>query len=73
MGDVYEPPETSEFHITTSSCLYTQFEISDLLEHIRETVVSRLENTQGQLQGSGWVIKEISKFEISFCKFVRGV
>ena len=73
MGDVYEPPETAEFHITTSSCLYTKFEISDLLEHIRETVVSRLENTQAQLQGSGWVIKEISKFEISFCKFVRGV
>ena len=73
MGDVYEPPETAEFHITTSSCLYTKFEISDLLEHIRETVVSRLENTQVQLQGSGWVIKEISKFEISFCKFVRGV
>ena len=36
-------------------------------------VNSRVENTQNQLQGSSWVIQEIVKFEISICKFVKGV
>ena len=36
------------------------------------TVNSRIESTQNQLQGSGWVIREILKFEISVCKFIKG-
>ena len=71
-GENDENPETSEIHILSTSGLYTVNEIPDFLDRFKETVNSRIENTQNQLQGSGWVIREILKFEISVCKFVKG-
>ena len=71
-GENHENHETSEFYILSTSGLYTVNEMPDFLDHIKATVNSRIENTQNQLQGSGWVIREILKFEISVCKFVKG-
>ena len=71
-GEADETPETSQFYILSTSALYTSLEIPNFLEHIKSTVSSRIENSQNQLQGSGWVIREIVKFEITICKFVKG-
>ena len=72
-GEDDENPETSEFFILLTSALYTEDEIPEFLDHIKPTVNSRIENTQNQLQGSVWVIREIVKFEMSICKFIKGV
>ena len=71
-GDADESPETSYFYILSTSALNTRLEIPDFLEHIKATVSNRIENTQNQLQGSGWVIREIAKFQINICKFAKG-
>ena len=72
-GENDENPETSEFYILSTSGLYTVDEIPKFLEHVKTTVNSRIENTQNQLQGSGWVIRDILRFEKTVCKFVKGV
>ena len=72
-GENDENPETSEFYIHSTSDLYTVDEIPDFLEHVKTTVNSIIENTQNQLQGLGWVIREILIFEITVCKFIKGV
>ena len=41
-------------------------------ERVKATVANRIENTQNKLQGSGWVIREITRFNITICKFARG-
>ena len=58
--------------ILSTSALYTMLEIPDFLEHIKATVSNRIENTQNQLQDSGWVIRETAKFKIIICKFAKG-
>ena len=72
-GENDENPATSEFYILSISGLCKVDEIPDFLEHVKMTVNSRIENTQNQLQGSGWVIRELLKFAIIVCKFVKGV
>ena len=62
-GENDENLKTSEFYILSTS---------EFLDHVKATVNSRIENTQNQLQGSGWVIWEILEFEILVCKFVKG-
>ena len=68
-----ENPETGEFYILSTSAFYAQTELGEFLEHGRSTVNSRIENTHNQLQGSGWIIREIVKFEITICKFAKGI
>ena len=46
-------------------------EIYDFLDHIKGTVACRIENTQNKLQGSGWMIREITRFNVTICKFAR--
>ena len=70
-GENYENPETSEFYMLSTSGLYTVDEIPNFLDHVKMTVNSRIENTQNQLQGSGWVVREILKFEVTVCKFIK--
>ena len=57
-----EMPEISNFHIQSSVNLYAKREIDDFICDICNTINDRLENSQNQLQGSGWVIQEISGF-----------
>ena len=71
-GDADQSPELDYFYITSTSSLYTMLEIPDFLDHIKATVANRIENTQNKLQGSGWVIREITRFNITICKFARG-
>ena len=72
-GEDDENPETSEFYILSTSALYTHNEIPEFLDHVRSAVNSRLENTQKQLQGSGWIFGEILKYEVTICKFAKGI
>ena len=71
-GDTDQSPELDYFYITSTSSLYTMLEIPDFLDHIKATVANRIENTQNKLQGSEWVIREITRFNITICKFARG-
>ena len=50
-GEHNDRPETSHFFIQSTSALYTQFELHEFFDHIRNTVAHRIENTQNQLQG----------------------
>ena len=72
-GEHDDSPETSHFFIQTTSGLYTQFELHEFIEHIRNTVAHRIENSQDQLQGSGWALRELLECEITLCNFAKGV
>ena len=68
-----EMSEASNFHMQSTANLYTQSEIDDFISHICNTVNNRLENSQNELQGSGWIVQEISDFKINFCRFTKGI
>ena len=67
------PCISGNFHILSTAGLYTESEIDDFISHIHNPVNSRLENSHNQLQGSGWIVQEISDFKINFCKFAKGI
>ena len=71
-GDADQSPEIDHFYITSTSSLYTMVEIPDFLDDIKTTVANRIENTQNKLQGSGWVLRDITRFSITICKFAKG-
>ena len=71
-GDADQSPELDHFYIISTSSLCTMLEIPDFLDDIKATVANKIENTQNKLQGSGWAIREITRFNITICKFARG-
>ena len=51
--------ELKEFHIVSKNRIYTLDELPQLIDNLNETIAERFENSEKDLAGSGWLLKEV--------------
>ena len=65
--------EQKHHFLITRASLYTMNELDTFISDTKEHICQRLENSEKELEGSGWRITGVSGFKIHLCRFAKGV